>query len=112
MFTGQKYHVNREHIFVFDLANISNDHFLPLHLYKFSTSVNHGFVMMVQLLIRLISLKILKAFISASVPSLIIEIASTNSNGPHAVNGVKGLIAGIVCKIAITKKKTLARRAN
>lgn len=39
-------------------------------------------------------------------------MASTTRKGAQAVAGLSGLICGIVCKIAIIKKYTLASRLN
>ena len=41
-----------------------------------------------------------------------IEIDSTMMGGVQAVEAPNGLIAGIVCKIAIIKKKTFATLRN
>lgn len=41
-----------------------------------------------------------------------IEIERTMISGVHAVEDPKGLMIGIVCSIAITKKKTLATLRN
>lgn len=47
-----------------------------------------------------------------NVPYLSMEIARTTIKGAQAVAGLKGLIWGIVCKIAIIRKYTLAKRLN
>ena len=40
------------------------------------------------------------------------DMAKTTISGAQAVNGFKGLIIGIVCKIAMIKKQTLANLLN
>ncbi len=40
------------------------------------------------------------------------DIAKTLIKGNHAVRGERGLMAGMVCKMAITRKKMLASLRN
>jgi hypothetical protein len=63
-------------------------------------------------LVLSISLEVFISLIIALLPSLSMEIPNTTMSGPQAVNGPRGLIAGMDCRIAMAKKYILAILSN
>jgi hypothetical protein len=59
---------------------------------------------MIELLVRLVSLVVFIACVERELPSRMMEIPKTTIKGAQAVRGPKGLIMGMVCKIAIARK--------
>ena len=57
-------------------------------------------------------LVVLVALIEDKVPYLIREMPMTMSRGPHAVNLLMGLMAGMVSRIEMSRKYTLANLLN
>lgn len=59
---------------------------------------------MVELFIGLVSLIIFIACMEFGLPSRMMEIPKTTIKGAQAVRGPRGLMIGIVCRIAIARK--------
>ena len=64
MITCEQNHISWKEIFVLNPADVSYSNFLPLNFDKLSVPKDHSLEGMVQLLVRLPSLKILKAYIT------------------------------------------------
>ena len=67
---------------------------------------------MILLFIGLVSLEIFVAFFSGFLPYRRMEIESTMIRGVQAVDAPNGLMMGMVCRMAMTKKKILATLKN
>lgn len=111
--TGEEDEIGREHFVCGGSDDVAHLDLAPVGFDEFSISeyLRNSFV--VGLFVRDIALVVFIAFIMVlTIPSRAIDMPITMMRGAHATNGFNGLIAGIVCKMAITKKYMLAILLN
>jgi len=101
---GQQNKVSRKQLLFSNFTNISSNDFTPLDLLLFAISNHPTLAFMIQRLIRTVTSIVFVACVNSHLPSRSIEIPSTTIRGPQAVRGPRGLIAGIVCSTATTRK--------
>jgi hypothetical protein len=64
----------------------------------------------VGLLVRTVAPEVLEAWMGRGIPSRMMEMERTTMRGTQAVADPRGLMAGMVWRMAMRRKKTLARR--